>query len=178
MKPLKITAASLNSLHVFAVSRSAEDMLAALAEKPLAQIAGDLLGHEAPADKVELFAVSDLAGVGLSGYLIEGQGIPETQIAPDRPKLEALDGFVMLLLPRAFASEVILPGSPDLALIGAYQEPRPEMNVEPIETASAEPYSGTPRLTPAQPPQGRAGSAMVALAVIIAVFLALWWGLS
>ena len=49
---------------------------------------GRALG-KAPDDpsRVEVFPVSNLEGLGLAGYLIEGCGVAESQIAPDRSRL-------------------------------------------------------------------------------------------
>lgn len=100
--------------------------------------------------KVEVFPVSNLEGVGLAGYLVEGCGVPEAQIAPDKARLDALDGYVLLLFSRAYPEGgVTLHPEPALTLIGTYDEARPAApSGPPIETESAQPYTGPARKSP------------------------------
>lgn len=65
----------------------------------LAQVLGI---DEIDLDHVEIFPVSDLEELGLAGYLTQGCGIAETEITPDRERLAALQGHVLLLRSRAF----------------------------------------------------------------------------
>lgn len=179
MKPLTIPAAKADALRVFSVSKPVPDIAGSLAKTPKADIAAALLGRPVDENKVELFAVSDLAGIGLPGYLIEGQGVDPDEVTPDLAKLGALEGFVLILLPRAFGDQdVTLPCSPELTLIGTYNELEADMSAAPIDTASAELYSGVPTADPIVPPKGRVGSALVVLALIALALLALWWGVS
>ena len=80
---------------------------------PLAGAVPDLLGSPAldPA-QAELFDLRDLAGLGLSGYLMQGYDIPEARLAPHRAAFDALGGFVLLLRSEA-APEGALVSSPD-----------------------------------------------------------------
>ncbi|SFU03666.1 hypothetical protein [Sedimentitalea nanhaiensis] len=66
------------------------------------------------APHVEVFPLSDLDELGLTGYLIEGCGIPAGQITPDRARLQALKGHVLLIFSGAFggrAAQVVLPNT-------------------------------------------------------------------
>ena len=53
-------------------------------------------------DHVEIFPISDLEELGLAGYLTQGCGIAEDEVAPERDRLAALEGHVLLLRSRAF----------------------------------------------------------------------------
>ena len=55
----------------------------------------------------QIFPVSDLAGVGLSQYLIDGHAIPTNQIDPMRPQLDAVTGHVLLVFSSAFAGKAL-----------------------------------------------------------------------
>ncbi|MEM8730165.1 MAG: hypothetical protein AAGF79_09620 [Pseudomonadota bacterium] len=101
----------------------------------------DALGV-APLDpaRVEIFPVKNLEGLGLTGYLVEGCGIPESEVARDRTRLDALDGHVLLLFSRAYGDTgVTLSPAPALTLIGSYDEDRPETTGPAPESASARP---------------------------------------
>jgi len=177
MKQITIPKGETGVLRVFAVSRPIPDMARAIKNGYKTALAGELLGRPVAADKIELFALSDLTGVGLPGYLIDGQGVAEVQIAKDRARLEGLDGYVLLLLSDAFdGHEVTLPATRDLTLIGSYQEETATRTAPPIDSAASKPYSGAPTLTPAEVPKGGAGSVMIVLAVVVIVALFLvWW---
>lgn len=176
MKPLSITKTDPPALRVFAISRPTLELFGTLKDTSKQELATALLGHPLPKDGFELFPVKDLEGVGLPGYLIEGQGIPDAQITPDRSRLNALEGYVLILLPGTFrGQDVTLPGSPELTLIGTYEEPRADMSAAPIDSAAAEPYSGVPSARPVIPPRGKAGSALTLAALFVAVLLLIWW---
>lgn len=140
-KAIPLPAGEHGRIRVFSLSMSAE----AAESLDLAQALG--IAPDDPT-RVEIFPVSNLEGVGLAGYLVEGCGIPEAQVAPDRARLDALDGHVMLLFSRAFDGPVTLTPAPELTLIGTYDEHRPETTAPPIETESARPYTGAPRKSP------------------------------
>lgn len=176
MKEIKIPKGETGVLRVFAVSRAMPEMARAIKNGYKVALAGELLGRPVGKDKVELFAVSDLTGVGLSRYLIDGQGVAEAEVARDRARLDRLDGYVLLLLPAAFGGEeTTLPANRDLTLIGTYGEEAARAAGPPIESEAARPYSGTPRLTPATPPGGKAGGAMILIAIAAVIALILVW---
>ena len=129
--------------------------------------------------RVEVFPVSNLDGLGLAGYLSEGCGVPKAQVSPDRARLGALDGHVLLLFSRAYdGGGVTLHPEPALTLIGTYDEDRPKTSAPPIETDSAKPFSGVPRKSPREnrAASRRAGAiffGLVMLLLIIVVILVL-----
>jgi len=163
-------------IRLFAVNRPIDVMARNLREIEKTALIDDLLGVHAPAGTAELFPVSDLAGVGLSRYLTDGYAVTQAQIAHDRTRLEALDGYVLLLFSSAFdGRETTLTIGSDLTLIGTYGEEQPDRAAPPLTAEAAQPYSGVPSLTHKTPPSGRAGGAMVLLGMLVMVGLILWW---
>lgn len=165
-------------IRVFAVNRPPQDIVAAFKTTTGKQIAEDLLGRPLADNGIELFPVKDLSGVGLSGYLQEGYAVPAAQIAGHRQRLDALEGYVLLVFSDAFegAATTLTPG-PDVTLIGTFGEAQPDMSAIPLESAAAKVGSGTTPEAPPPAPRNRAGSLMVALALCALVVLAMLWGL-
>ncbi|MDW4499768.1 hypothetical protein R5H30_17375 [Sulfitobacter sp. D35] len=164
-------------IRVFAVNRSALEVAATLKTTPKEALAAELLGAPGlDTSGAELFAVSDLEGVGLAGYLADGYAVEEAQLARDRTRLEALDGYVLLVFSDSFDGKAarLDPGQ-DVTLIGTYSEFQPDLAGAPVTAESAKPFSGTPGQTPPTAPRGRAGSALVVMAIAAGIVLLLWW---
>lgn len=108
-------------------------------------------------DYVEVFPVTDLAGVGLAAYLTDGCGVPEEVIDPDRARLDALTGHLMVVLSKAFGGRAMrIAPAAQLKLVGVYSETPVDWSSDgPIETSSARPRSGAG--ISARPPDTRAG---------------------
>jgi hypothetical protein len=100
----------------------------------------------------------------------------EASLAEDRRKLDALDGFVLLLFSDSFngAAAQLAPG-PGLTLITTCTEELPDQTSRPTMTASAAPYSGALMTEPVPAPRGAAGRVLVGLAVTTGLALLLWW---
>jgi len=163
-------------IRLFAVNRPIDAMARTLQENDKSAVISDLVGFDVPSGSAELFAVSDLTGVGLPRYLMDGYTVTEAQISADRARLDALEGYVLLLFSSAFdGAETTLHIGPDLTLIGTYGEEQPAMAAPPLTADAAQPYTGVPNLTPTTPPRGRAGGAVILLALIVALGLILWW---
>lgn len=161
-------------IRVFAISRPMADMARALKQQRKEDLAAALLNHPVAADDFELFALSDLTGVGLPRYLIDGYDVDKQAIRADRAKLDALDGYVLLLFSRVSnTADVTLEPITDLTLIGTYTEPRASHAAAPIATQAAKLHSGNTR-TPQTPSRTRVGGALTAVAVLLALFL-IWW---
>lgn len=163
-------------IRVFAISRPMATMARTLKQQPKKKLAAALLGHEVGEDDFELFALSDLAGVGLPGYLSEGYDVDKGAVRADRARLDALDGYVLLVFSKVSdGASVTLRPDPDLTLIGTYAERVAAHAATPIATEAAKPYSGAHPKAVA-PKRSRAGSALTA--VIVAVLIGLiWWSL-
>ncbi|MEP1793016.1 hypothetical protein [Parasphingorhabdus sp.] len=174
MPAINISQHEIGVVRVFAISRPMADMARALRQADKSTIASGLLRHEVTADDVELFALSDLTGLGLRQYLMDGYAVPSQAVQADHARLDALDGYVMLLLSRVSAEgPVALSPSPELTLIGTYREPRADHIAVPIAAQAAKPYSGVG--TETQPTRRlRAGSAVTGLLALLTLLL-IWW---
>ncbi|WP_299830351.1 hypothetical protein [uncultured Roseobacter sp.] len=165
------------AIRVFAVNLSPAEVTETLQTLPKADVARQLLGNpHLNTASAEIFPVSDLTGMGLSSYLSEGYAVEEAEIGADKSKLDALEGYVLLLFSDSFRGvEMTLTPGAELTLIGTYAEYTPSGAAPPITTDSARPYSGTPGMTPPTPPRGPAGSALVVIALAVLLGLGLWW---
>jgi hypothetical protein len=116
---------------------------------------------------VEVFAVKVLEELGLAGYMIEGNGVPADQVEPDRTKLAALEGWVMVVYSRAFrGAAVTLAPAPELTLIATYHEPGTDWtDPNPLESKAAT------ELTPAKTrPSDGAMMGRVAMVALLDMF--------
>ncbi len=174
MSLITIPKAESGVIRVFAISRPISDMARMLKQWPKSELASEMLSYAVTPDDIELFAVSDLEGVGLPAYLRDGYDIDQRAIQKDRNRLSALDGYVLLLFSRiSNDGEVTLNISADLTLIGTYSEPKPDHSALPIETTSADLFSGT-TAAPKPASRLRLGSSLTALTAL-AVILFIWW---
>ena len=166
-------------IRVFAVNRPAAELSNALKSQDKTTLVADLLGHEMTESGAELFPVSDLAGIGLSGYLADGYAVPLDQLSDTRAKLDALEGYVLLVFSAGFEGRAAtLTLGPDLTLIGTFGETQPDMAVRPLDSDAAQPYSGTSATTPTTTPKTRPSGSLVVAALVILAALLLWWILS
>lgn len=174
MQPLEILKTEHGRIRVFSVSRPMADMARALKQQPKRMLAAALLNHPVDDNDFELFALSDLTGVGLSGYLSEGYDVDRSGLHKDRARLEALDGYVLLLFSRVSdAGDVTIEPASDLTLIGTYTEARAQHAADRVQTEAAKPYSGaTPE--PSRTARSRAGSMLTGVAVLL-ILLLIWW---
>jgi hypothetical protein len=171
---VRIAKSEQGVIRVFAISRPMAEMARALRQQPKAVLASAMLGHDVSDEDIELFAIADLAGIGLPRYLTEGYDVDAEALRADRTRLEALDGYVLLLHSGAArAGDVILSPSPELTLIGTYTEPKPSHSAPPVAVEAAMPYSGLKPASGAQH-RTRVGSALTAAAVLLALLL-IWW---
>ncbi len=186
MTEITIPAGEKGAVRVFSLSLPVEEAAGLIAPKaedalsptthPTAEAAARLLGTDAlDTAFIELFRVKDLEGVGLADYLTLGIGIPDDDIAPDRPKLDALDGYVIVLLSAAFPTgETVLRPPSEMTLIGSYGVPKTDWTAAPIATESAKPFTGTPTAPRARRARAtRVGGIIVAI-VLIVFFLLIW----
>ncbi|MCG7493427.1 hypothetical protein [Thalassobius sp. Cn5-15] len=99
----------------------------------------DLFGVEAiDATRVEVFDLADLSDFGLMNYLIKANGLPEEALEPDRARLEALAGVVLILYPQVFKGEsVTLSPVSAVTPIGAWSEEVPDLEFTPLRSQSA-----------------------------------------
>ncbi len=162
-------------VRVFALSMS-EDEAKALRSDNGAQKA--MLGASSlNSDFVEVFPMSDIAEIGLSQYLEQGNGIDPAQLAPDRAKLAALDGWVMIIYSNAFggSAQTLAPHN-TLTLIGTYAEPGVDWS--PKQTLLSE--AATTPASPKKKPSDAAMSGRIATLALLVLFaltaLMVWVG--
>ena len=175
---LTIPADDHRTVRVFAVNLPEAEVNAILRDTPpgppgaLPQTpaAATLIGWPAlDTSQTELFAIRDLTGRGLTGYLTEGLGLDEEAIAPDRTRLAALDGYILIVLSRAFAGQALtLDIPPALTLIGTYRETSAPIRFEPLPAGGAQ---DVPVTRPRKPVSNAAMSGRVAMAALVVMFL-------
>jgi len=170
--PLSIAAGEHGVIRVFALEMRPEQ--AAFQREPGA--AEQMLGLEGlDPGQIDVIRLADLEDLGLAGYLLDGCGVPEDQIDPDRARLKALKGWVMVMRSRAFGGRAcrIVP-APGVTLIATYREPGTDWSAEPLHAKSAELYSA-PRMSPraARDRARRIGATLFGI-VMALVALVLW----
>ncbi|WP_415401916.1 hypothetical protein [Tateyamaria sp. SN3-11] len=170
--PIDIAASEVGVIRVFALSMT-DTEAKALKDDPAALNMS--LGADVDAEQVELFPITDLEGVGLVGYLAEGNAVPMDQLTPDRAKLDRVGGWVMILFSRAFGGQAAtLTPSPALTLIGTYGETRTDWSAtQTITSEAAKPYTA-PTETVKKKPSDAAISGRIAMFVLIGLAIFTW----
>ncbi|MGR3436695.1 MAG: hypothetical protein ACU0CO_17705 [Shimia sp.] len=170
MTDIPIPEGERGAVRVFALSldRARARALAAAAKADDAGPLAEMLGLETvDARGIDVFPVSDLEGVGLPEYLVTGMGVAADEVRPDRPRLTALGGFVMVVRSKAHPDARMLRTDPALTLVGRYQEEGVEWTPLRLEAEGARP--STPEGAPAAKPRKSDArmSGMVATAVLL-----------
>ncbi|WP_422071821.1 aspartate carbamoyltransferase catalytic subunit [Tranquillimonas rosea] len=127
-------------------------------------------------ERVEVLATRELTGMGLSGYLVEGQGVQEAQVVPDRARLDALTGHVVVLPSVALGTgaQTLRPTAP-LAHFATYSETPARPANERLESESARGTLTGGRTDPAPAGKGsRARLIAVIAALAVAALLLVW----
>ncbi|GAA6200090.1 hypothetical protein [Aquicoccus sp. SU-CL01552] len=125
--------------------------------------------------QIDVIRIADLEDLGLAGYLTEGCGLPEAQIAPDREMLAALEGHVIVLRSRAFGGQAaVIAPEPEVRLVATYDEPDSDWSAQPLRSDSALPYSA-PRQSPraTRDRARRIGGSLFAV-VMVLIALLVW----
>lgn len=172
--PLHILAGERGVIRVFALDMPAEQVKFLSEPGALEQVLGI---EDMNRDQVEIFPVSDLEELGLSGYLSEGCGVPADVLAPHEPALSQLEGYVLLIRSRAFrgAETRLTPANP-VQLIAALDVPGTDWSAKPLQSESAALHSA-PKMPPraARERARRIGFTLFAvmMTLILAIFLLL-----
>lgn len=159
---LSIRANETGVIRVFAMDMPAEQARFQNEPQAMQQILGI---SDINPTYVEIFPVSDLDQLGLAGYLIEGCGVPASSIAPERDRLNAVTGYVMLVHSRAFGGLAVTL-TPTLPMIAVFNEPATDWSGEQIETQSAQLYTST-----RPPPQQVRTVARRSGAIVFTIFM-------
>ena len=169
---IQVPANERGVIRVFALSMTDEE---ARALKDNSAAVNDALGADVDATYAEVFPLTDLEGVGLVGYLAEGNAVPVDQLTPDRGKLDKLGGWVLIVFSQAFGDrEATLHPAASLTLIGTYGETRTDWRAtETVEAESAKPYSAPPE-TVKKKPSDAAMSGRIAMLALLVLGLLTW----
>ena len=176
--PLHVTAAEAEVVRVFALDLP-DEQAEKLADQPpangrpspLAELAGV---PRLDRSHVEIFPVSDLRGVGLAGYLVDGLGIDAAEVEAARIGLESETGYIVILHSRAFGGhEVTIQPKMGLRWLGTYRLAQADPAGQMPRVASAErPAARDEDPTPA-PPVGRVSRVAMLLILLAAGLLVL-----
>ncbi|KPD13488.1 hypothetical protein [Phaeobacter sp. 11ANDIMAR09] len=170
---IKIPAGERGVIRIFDLDMAPEQARFLREPGALAQVLGI---DEIDLDHVEIFPISDLEELGLAGYLTQGCGLAEAEIAADRKALTALEGHILLLRSRAFGGKAthLTPAS-QIRPIASYGETPVNWSAPPMSTPeSSKPYSA-PKTSPrdARNAARRIGATLFAI-VMSLVFLILY----
>lgn len=140
-------------IHVFSLSHGALELphqtyLSQLSEAVGGTSLAEAFGARVDATYAEVFAVSDVAPLGLRAYLAQAHDIPEATLGADAARLDSLSGDVVVLAARAVEGVGVLEPRPELTHIGSYAPAEADMAA-----------TGVPRVTHVPPlPSGAADS--------------------
>ena len=119
-------------VHVFSISDGALKLAHRTYLAPTEETAGttsvpDALGAPVAADHVEVFAIRDVAPMGLRSYLAQAHDISPAAMEADSGRLDALSGDVLIVAPRAVEGVAALEPRPELTHIGSYAPAEADM---------------------------------------------------
>lgn len=173
---VQIAALETGVIRVFALNQSPDQMTDDLRVRSAEDITSALLGTPIAKGGAEIVALRDLASLGLSGYLADGYAVPDDQLIGMRRKLDALDGYALLVFSSAFDGKAVtLAPGPDATLIGTFGEAQADNTVTQIESDSAAPYTGAHEAPKTPSENSRAGSLVVgAIALLLLVIIIGW----
>lgn len=117
---------------------------------------------------VDIFPVSALDEFGLTGYMIEGLGIPADALKEYDARIKTVSGYVVVVLSKAFQGRAatLLNGHP-LRLIGAFNERKAENFDIDLTSKTASSHAPKPKKQKSQAAQ----SGMVATFALLFMFV-------
>ncbi len=180
--PLHVPEGARETVWVFALDLAPADAEAVVEGGPGgAWPLKELLGTDTlRARHIEGFPAGDLTGVGLPGYLVEGLGVDEHHVKPDRAALEAASQHIVILHADAFdgTEQRLTPRLP-LRHLGTYAQVQAEQRLVPLPGANPDPViPPTPGVAPAPQHMPRSGRGIFVLVAAAIVVLILAWALS
>ena len=129
----------------------------------------EALGAEVDAAHAEVFAVRDVAPMGLRDYLAQAHDIPPDRLASDAARLDGLSGDVVVLAPRALEAVRRLEPAPHLTHVGAYAPAEVDDTPRQLPPAAREPKLAEPA---APGPAGGTRTRTILMAVLAGLALA------
>ncbi len=167
---LTIPAHDRDGIRVFTARLTPDDL-----QRDKAHLAAELLGDpDLDPAFIEIFELSDLGDVGLSGYLTDGLGVTETAI-PDPARLDALKAPVLILLSKALhGREVTLTLDPRLTPVGTYAEEHPPVHFESLPSVGAQGQLAPDMLTDRTPQRPFPAFLLLGIALVLVAATALW----
>lgn len=169
---LNIPANERGVVRVFALSCPPEQ--ARFLQEPGA-LAQALALTELDLEHVDIIQITDLEDLGLAGYLREGLGIPESELAPLLADLNRLKGWALILRSAAFGGHATSATLPDwITSVATLEEPGTNWQGSAISSESAKPYSGKvpPRVARAE--ARRIGATWFAVVMSLIIGGVLW----
>lgn len=163
--PLSVSEHEFGTVRVFTTALDAED-----ASNITAQNVHRLLGDVTlDAKKVQVVPTPALAGLGLTGYLREGYGVADEELAGRAAQLDAVTGLVVLLPASAFGGETqTLNPHPSMRFLGLFHEVQPDPPRAMSRPEAATGTLETPKDGRIPPPvAGRQRSWFVALGALL-----------
>lgn len=139
----------------------------------------EALGWDGPLDPafVDVFPAERVAGLGLTNYLTEGLGVQPDSLGPDRSRLNALIGGLVLITPRAVegGQGTFAPTAP-LRFVGAYPVERGAPAGPTLQTPSARGTADpvAPATTPVVPTRVPRGLLIAGAAILVVLLLLIW----
>lgn len=182
---MRVAAQEHGRLHVFAVNRPKGDIAlhhtpattGANRLQPSHDVLTDLTGTpDLDPSGAELIPLEDLADLGLSGYLAEGYDVEAAALAPLCRKLDALEGYGLILRSSAFGGRAFtLAETADLTHIASFDQPGTDWSSSgTLPSEAAKPYSAQL----ASPREARARAqrmgGMIFAAFMVVIFAFLW----
>ncbi len=165
------------TVHLFSVALPEDDLWAFITPDPdtgaypLRDALGVALLDEA---QVEGAVAEDLDGIGLTGFLTEGIGVDETQIAAHRARIDALSGAVVIVKGAAFdGARVPLAPMPPLTHVGSWHLTPAPSTMEPLTAAAAEGMLPPPPPAPPGPRNRMTLWLLIGVAAVLILGLAL-----
>ena len=156
---------------VLAVNEAEPGLEAAKTDAAKRAVIETLLGKEGvKLSHVDLMAIDDLDELGLSGYLAEGPGIADSELAPHRARLDALIGYVLVLYSGAFKTDTDITLGKELTLIATLkQDPTSWDAGQVLESKAA-----TEPMPAKKKPSDAAMSGRIAMLALLVIALLTW----
>jgi len=116
----------------------------------------------------EVFPVSTLGELGLRGYLAEGYGLDPDDLEKDAAALDALNGYVLVVMSRAFGeNDAPLAIQPPLRPAAIFREPQAVPDFQPLRSEAAEGRIPPASAAPSAQTSRRAPAGIIILMAIL-----------